>query len=175
VTRPPARARERRPRVIGAKDRDEFLELLAAGWAVRHASRQSSHAFQRWYELKAADEEFAAAWAEAIEQGTQALEDEARRRAVDGVEEPVYQKGELVGSVRRYSDNLLMFLLRGRRPAVYRESATVELNAPVSVHIEPDPERTARVLAKLREVGLLTQVPETIDGTARELTEGDRE
>jgi hypothetical protein len=165
---------QRRRRTIPPKAREAFLEHLAAGWAVRHAARQTTHAFQRWYELRASDEGFAAAWSEAVEQGTQALEDEARRRAVDGVDEPIFQKGELVGSVRRYSDNLLMFLLRGRRPAVYREGTAVELNAPVSVHIEPDPERTARVLAKLHEVGLLTQAPQTIDGMARDLTEGDR-
>jgi hypothetical protein len=166
---------ERRRRKIPPKAREQFLEALAAGWSVRHAATLTTHAFQRWYELRAADEGFAEGWAQAVEQGTQMLEDEARRRAVDGVDEPIFQKGELAGHVRRYSDNLLMFLLRGRRPALYRESAAVELNAPISVHIEPDPERTVRVLAKLRDVGLLTQVPETIDGTAREPGEGDRE
>lgn len=89
------------------------------------------------------------------------LEDEARRRAVDGVDEPVFQGGELVGHVRRYSDRLLEFLLRGRRPTVYREGASVDVHLPGShVHFEPDPERTARVLEKLRDVGLLTHVPQ---------------
>jgi hypothetical protein len=156
--RSPARSRERRPRPITPKERKTFLEHLAAGWAVRHATRQTSTAFQRWYELRASDEKFAAAWADAIEQGTQALEDEARRRAVDGVDEPVFQKGELVGHVRRYSDNLLMFLLRGRRPTVYRNGAAVEVNIP-AVHVEPDPERAVRVLEKLRDIGLLRHLP----------------
>ena len=149
---------QRRRRTIPPKAREQFLEALAAGWSVRHAATLTTHAFQRWYELRAANEEFAEAWAQAVEQGTQMLEDEARRRAVDGVDEPVFQKGEMVGHVRRYSDNLLMFLLRGRRPAVYRESAAVELNIP-AVHVEPDPERTVRVLEKLRDLGLLTHLP----------------
>ena len=49
------------------------------------------------------------------------LEAEALRRAVDGVEETVYQAGTPVGTTRKYSDSLLMFLLKARRPAVYRE------------------------------------------------------
>jgi hypothetical protein len=44
------------------------------------------------------------------------LETEAYRRAVLGYEEPVYQPGEKVGVVTRYSDNLLMLLLRSRAP-----------------------------------------------------------
>jgi hypothetical protein len=44
---------------------------------------------QRLYERRDADERFAAEWRVAEQQGTDALEDEARRRAVDGWEEPV--------------------------------------------------------------------------------------
>ena len=35
-------------------------------------------------------------------------------RALNGVEEPVYHRGELVGTRRVYNDRLLMFLLRNR-------------------------------------------------------------
>lgn len=40
------------------------------------------------------------------------LETEAYRRAVHGVLEPVYQKGELVGHVRKYDTQLLIFLMK---------------------------------------------------------------
>jgi hypothetical protein len=73
------------------------------------------------------------------------LEDEAIRRAVEGVEEPVVYKGEFSFlpkvdengvvildeegrpirgkplTVRKYSDQLLQFLLRGAKPEKYRE------------------------------------------------------
>jgi len=50
------------------------------------------------------------------------LEEEARRRAVDGVSEPVgWYRGTAGGTVRRYSDTLLIFLLKGARPDKYRE------------------------------------------------------
>ena len=41
--------------------------------------------------------------------------------ARDGVEETVWHRGVAVGTVRRYSDQLLMFLLRAHQPALYRE------------------------------------------------------
>ncbi len=49
------------------------------------------------------------------------LEVEARRRAVDGVEEPVgWYQGEPGGTVTKYSDGLLRFLLEGRRASVFK-------------------------------------------------------
>jgi hypothetical protein len=64
------------------------------------------------------------------------MEDEAMRRAVDGWDEPVYQKGEQVGVVRKYSDSLLALLLRGRRPDVYRDNAQVQVSAPTVFVLE---------------------------------------
>ena len=160
-----------RPRPLTAKQRETFLEALAAGWSVTEAGRRAKRERRRFYDLRGRDEAFAVAWDEAVESGTEALEDEARRRAVDGWEEPVYQQGDLVGHVRKYSDGLLTFLLKGRKPEKYRDTAAVQLNANVrELHIAPDPEQSARVLEKLRDVGLLTHVPQP-----RELTEGEGE
>jgi len=49
------------------------------------------------------------------------LEAEAWRRAVEGVEKPVFQGGVQVGVIREFSDSVLMFLLRARKPEVYWE------------------------------------------------------
>jgi len=48
------------------------------------------------------------------------LEQEARRRAVEGVKEPVFQKGVCVGYIQRFSDKLLEFLMRGALPKKYK-------------------------------------------------------
>jgi len=60
------------------------------------------------------------------------LEDEVRRGPYEGVEEPVLHKGEKVEVGKKYSDVLLIFLLKGIRPQKFRESrATIppaELN-----------------------------------------------
>lgn len=59
----------------------------------------------------------------ALEESTDGLEDEARRRAVEGVVKPTFYKGEKIpdGGVREFSDPLLMILLRSRRPEKYRD------------------------------------------------------
>jgi hypothetical protein len=111
----PEQRRKSKP-AVSVKARAAFLEALAAGWSVTHAAERAGVARQRLYERRDADERFAAEWRVAEQQGTDALEDEARRRAVDGWEEPVYQRGELVGHVRKYDSRLLEFLLRARGP-----------------------------------------------------------
>src|SRR5271155_5157904 len=61
------------------------------------------------------------AWAEAVEAGVDLLEQEALRRAREGVDRPAFQGGVCVGMVREYSDTLMAMLLSGRR-AVYRRN-----------------------------------------------------
>ena len=59
-----------------------------------------------------------------------ALEDEAARRAMHGVDEPVFHQGEVCGTVRKYSDRLLEFLLKGRDPSRYGDRFRQELSGP---------------------------------------------
>ena len=56
-----------------------------------------------------------------MELGIGALEDEATRRAVEGVEGPVFFQGRQCGVVRKYSDTLLIFRLKAMRPEKYSE------------------------------------------------------
>jgi hypothetical protein len=58
--------------------------------------------------------------------GADALEDEANRRAREGVERPVYQGGKFVGAIREFSDTLLIFLLKGLKPEKFRENSHIE-------------------------------------------------
>jgi hypothetical protein len=131
VKRRSQKARERQPRAISGKDRDCFLEAVAHGWSVTAAAQRAGHPRSTFYLLRDRDEEFKAAWAEAIEAGTEVLEDEARRRAVDGYDEETFDgEGQLLRRVRRYDSPLLQLLLRGRRPDKYREGTGVALQSP---------------------------------------------
>lgn len=60
-------------------------------------------------------------------QATELLEREAWRRAREGIAEPVFQHGKQVGTIQRYSDNLLMFLLKARAPERYRDRVDVNV------------------------------------------------
>ena len=105
-----------------------FLAELAEGHTVKAATVLAKIGHTAVYERREKDPVFAQAWAEALEQGTQVLEEEARRRALVGVTEPVFYKGEVCGEVQKYSDTLLIFMLKARRPEVYRERFDVSGN-----------------------------------------------
>ena len=99
------------------------------------------------YRERQRNSDFAAKWESAEQDATEALEAEARRRAMNS------------------SDVLLIFLLKARRPAVYRENARVELTgaaggpvalSPVLAQVS-DAVLERRIRALERELG---QAPE---------------
>lgn len=67
------------------------------------------------------DPTFAKYWDLARQESAELMVEEARRRAIDGVAEPVYHEGQVVGTKQKYSDTLLIFLLKGAMPETYRE------------------------------------------------------
>lgn len=105
------------------EDKQKFLEALAAGASVRSATASIGAKPDEPYRWREEDTEFALRWRHAEEAGTDLIEDEAYRRAVKGVEKPVYRGGEVVGHVADYSDTMLMFLLKARRPERYSAKA----------------------------------------------------
>lgn len=108
------------------KSEEAFLSALANGASVTLAGKSAGIGRSALYMWREDDKEFAKRWDSALESGTDLLEDEAKRRAVEGVKRPVYQGGECVGYVQEYSDTLLIFLLKGRRPEKYRDSASFD-------------------------------------------------
>lgn len=117
------------------KKRLRFLEHLKNTANVTLSARLVGVSRRTVYNHRAADPGFASAWDTAVDEAIDLLEAEARRRAVDGTDRPVYQGGELVGYVRGYSDTLLIFLLKGHRPEKYRERhhVNVDNNGPIEV------------------------------------------
>ncbi|WP_051244128.1 hypothetical protein [Thalassobaculum salexigens] len=101
--------------------RAKFLKKLAETGNVSAAARAAKASRSRAYQLKTEDAGFAEEWSEALEMATDALDAEARRRAMDGVDTPRFHQGQIAGTVKKYSDSLLMFLLRAHRPDLYRE------------------------------------------------------
>lgn len=68
------------------------------------------------------DEEFQESLSMAKAMAADHLEAEAIRRAYDGVEEPVgWYQGSPGGTVTKYSDTLMIFLLKGAKPDKYVE------------------------------------------------------
>lgn len=109
---------------------EQFLESLRDCGNVALAARFCHIGRRTVYAWRKEDTDFAKAWDEAMEDAVELMEAEARRRALNGVDEPVYQGGRLVGQTRRYSDTLLIFLLKGARPERYRDRWQGELTGP---------------------------------------------
>ena len=103
-----------------------FLEALADGGNVRKAARRIRRSPTTCYARRKRDAAFAEAWDGAMAVAMETvLEPEAIRRAVDGVAKPVYHEGQVVGTVKAYSDTLLIFLLKGWKPEKYKDRRDV--------------------------------------------------
>lgn len=89
--------------------RPTFLGTFAGTGIVLVACHAAGISRTQAYRERQRNSSFAQAWDRADEDATEALEAEARRRAMS------------------VSDTLLIFLLKARRPALYRDNARLEL------------------------------------------------
>jgi hypothetical protein len=112
-----------------------FLAALEASGNVSAAARRAATHRGTAYRHRAADPSFREAWDEALEVALDALEAEARRRALEGWDEPVFHAGEICGHIRKYDAALLMFLMKAYRPE-FRDHARVEHSGDTTVRVE---------------------------------------
>lgn len=121
-----------------------FIKRLCETGNVSASSRKAKITRAWAYETRDNDAAFAAAWDEALEIATENLEMEARRRAEKGVPEYVIVNSKRVMVSRKYSDTLLIFLLKAHKPEKYRDNSHVEHSGSVElvpkgyVGISPD-------------------------------------
>ena len=98
------------------KRKQQFLQRLEGGETVLAIAKAFGMSRQALYARKKQDPVFAEAWDEAAYVGAWTrlddLEREADRRAIDGVLRPVYYRGNIVGTIRDYSDTLLIFRIK---------------------------------------------------------------
>ena len=95
-----------------ANNQRVFVEQLVKGQTITAAAKAAGICRRTAYSWRESDKTFAEAWDDALEIGTEKLETEATRRALEG------------------SDTLLIFLLKARRPKVYRERVSTEVTGP---------------------------------------------
>ena len=130
---------------VTPKKKTQFLDALALTGNVRQAAKAVGFSANRFYVHRRQDPTFAQAWEETMEQAMDTvLEPEAIRRTVEGVEKPVYHQGRQVGTVREYSDTLLIFLLKGWKSERYTERREVFHRGAVEL------------LRKLERIGTMT-------------------
>lgn len=143
-----------------------YIRIGEVGPAMREIGMHRA----TWYRWIEEDPDFAQAVAEAEQEVLDIDKAEVRRRAVEGVDEPVgWFRGEPGGYVRKYSDNLLMFRVKAKDPE-YRDRQTVDLNTTG----QPDSATTAtleelkamliRLAIEADKKGLLLAVGESSQG-----------
>ena len=96
-----------------------FIERLRESANVSRSAREAGLSSSTVYGHRTRNAGFARDWDAALAEALDEVESELIERARRGVEKPVYFRGEVVGSVRSYSDTLAMFILKAKRPEVY--------------------------------------------------------
>jgi hypothetical protein len=151
-----------------------FLSALAETGIVRAACDAVGIERSTAYDLRNTDEAFAANWDDALENAADLLEQEARRRAHQGVQRVKFDRGKPImvpvlsasGLVLRndkgdpemvpyieheYSDSLMMFLLKAARPEKYRErSETKHTFEPIDWDTVPSDVRDAFIDGRIK-------------------------
>jgi len=93
------------------------------------------------------------------------LLDEATRRAALGVEEPVFYKGQVCGFIKRYSDSLMLALLKAKFPEDFKDRHETDAKAQIDLR-GLDPGRDKLPDDKLKR---LLEIAEAIDNGTLEI------
>ncbi len=119
---------------LSRERQQRFLAALADAGDVSAAATAAGVSKARVDEIRKLDAEFSTEWETAQRIWADKLEQEARRRAVEGVREPLVSDGKIVRDddgqpivVRRYSDGLLLAFLRTHRPETFHDYKMVEI------------------------------------------------
>jgi hypothetical protein len=98
-----------------------FIEALAETGIVEDACRRVGMSRTAADKLRRRPQgvHFRRAWETAVDYALHRIEENAHRRARDGVARPIFHKGEQIGEWRHYDERLTMFLLRSYRPERY--------------------------------------------------------
>jgi hypothetical protein len=118
--------------------RDGFLAAFEKTGMVSRACEQIGISRQTAYVERQRNEDFAIEWADVEERTTETMEREAYRRAVEGVTEPVVSAGKHVTDVQSYSDRLLEFMLKARRPEKYRDRVDIKHSGGIEQRVKVD-------------------------------------
>lgn len=143
-------------RAMAKKDTDKqlFLDAFAACGVIATAAREAGTTRTTVVNWRKSDPEFDEAYREAEEEAADHLEQEATRRAVEGVtRQKMLGSGDnaLLVEETTYSDPLLMFLLKARRPDRFAERSKSEISGPDGKPIQTTDTSTALRLQAILE------------------------
>lgn len=124
-------------------DCEIFLTKLRSCGVASIAAREVGRSEASFQRERRDNEAFSAAWDWALREAADLLVVEAKRRAMDGVDKPIFYKGDEVATVKEYSDSLLIKLLEGLHPEFKKNKDDDESSgrnatvADIHLHIIP--------------------------------------
>jgi hypothetical protein len=101
---------------------DAFLAAFAKCGVIGLACKNAGIARRTVYTWIDEELEFTDLWESLKEDYVEKLEQEADRRAIEGVDHPVTYEGEITATYKDYSDTLLIFRLKSLKPEKYRDN-----------------------------------------------------
>jgi hypothetical protein len=139
-----------------SEQKDNFLRYLEKTCNAAEAARLVGKKAVAAAALRQTDAQFAADWTETENALLDLLEAKVIKRAMKGVKRGRYYRGEKIGADRFFSDQLALFLLKARRPAIYGPQLADEV-----------PEESAADIARMLEekIAALRRVPVSDDAT----------
>lgn len=129
-----------------------FLDVVRTTGNVSAGARAAGVLRAQVYRQRRKDQAFRAEWDSALQGALDDLEGALRRRAVDGVEKAIYYGGKQCGANVSYSDNLGMFLLRGRRKDIFGDGKSTAPSSAVAEASRTNVSPRERLLAKLYQM-----------------------
>lgn len=126
-------------RAIANPRQRAFLAALSVHGVITRAANEANINRETHYQWMRADEDYVRAFADAMERAADNLEAEVYRRAVEGVDEPVYgplgpgEGSGRIGTIRRYSDSLLTLAVKAARPEKFRERVDTRHSGAVGI------------------------------------------
>ena len=154
---------------ISRVKREQFLEVLAAVGNRSSAAAASGLAPSTIRNYASKDPEFKEMVEIAELKYLSDLEQEARRRAVDGVDKPVFYRGEIVGHEKVYSDRLLDKLMTGADKGRYGTGNNTTNNNLVVT----DEKNVAGILGKFLGVDLSKPIEASSAAPDEDIIEGE--
>lgn len=138
---------------------DLFLEkYVECRYSFTAAAKSVGRAASTFYDALDRNEDFARRFHQLRRVAGDEVYAELLRRAIDGVEKPVYQGGELVGHVREYSDSLLAHAARALLPG-FGDKGFVEVKQGVDVSDAELAARIASIFAAAQRRKALAEKP----------------
>jgi hypothetical protein len=112
------------------RKKDRFLQCFEETGNISKSAEIAGINRRDHYDWLKNDEKYVDAFAKSAQIAGDSLEAEGFKRALEGWEEPVFYQGEQTATIRKFSDTLLIFLLKGAKPNKYSDRSLHTLQNP---------------------------------------------